>query len=97
MGYIIYRNGSNAANQSMCDKMPVAIEWDAETSEEAIQSVIDSELFETYANQYFSAEETEDFEGTDDDFSSLQEEIQFLEERAKANYEYVSSLYGEKQ
>jgi hypothetical protein len=50
--YLIYRHGSNAANQSMCGKLPIDI-IEAASKGEAIR--IAGENHTCYANQFFSA------------------------------------------
>lgn len=50
--YIVYRHGSNAANQSMTPVMPVGI-WEAASPEEAIQQAAQDVV--VYANQYLTA------------------------------------------
>ena len=52
--YLVYRVGSNAANQSMTHEMPLAI-VDAPNREAACQAVQDSGEFTVYANQHLKA------------------------------------------
>jgi hypothetical protein len=64
--YLIYRYGSNAANQHLTPKMPVAV-VEAESHEEAVQAVYDydnerivdrlTESLTVYNNQYLTAKE----------------------------------------
>lgn len=50
--YLVYRHGSNAANQSMCEKMPVAI-VEADSAAEACDA--SGEDAHCYNNQWLSA------------------------------------------
>jgi hypothetical protein len=50
--YIVYRHGSNAANQSMTPLMPVGI-WEADSREEAIRRAAMEVVI--YANQHLTA------------------------------------------
>ena len=50
--YIVYRHGSNAANQSMTPCMPVGI-WEAASQEEAKEHAAQDVV--VYANQYLTA------------------------------------------
>lgn len=53
--YLIYRHGSNGANQSMCNKMPVAIVT-AESKQAAKDAVaLERPEITVYANQFLSA------------------------------------------
>ena len=63
--YVIYRHGSNSANQSLCDKMPVAL-VEARNQREACETMHDGDLhspaclklspaIRAWANQRFSA------------------------------------------
>lgn len=53
--YLIYRHGSNAANQSMCNAMPVCI-VDAASRQGAIDAVrANHPEITVYANQYLTA------------------------------------------
>lgn len=82
--YLIYRHGSNAANQSMCNKAPVAIVNEAETSDEAER--IAAKHLTVYANQFLSA--VEEGEADIDDWNAV------CEQDALANaYEYDGCIF----
>ena len=50
--YLIYRHGSNSANQSMCNKMAIAIVA-ATSKDAAIMKAVEDHT--VYANQFLSA------------------------------------------
>ena len=50
--YLIYRHGSNSANQSMCNKMAIAI-IEATSKDAAMRQAADDHS--VYANQFLSA------------------------------------------
>lgn len=50
--YLIYRHGSNSANQSMCSKLAIAI-VEATSKDSAIQQAAEDHT--VYANQFLSA------------------------------------------
>ena len=55
--YVIYRHGSNKANQSMCNKAPVAV-LEAPSRKAAIEQAFElknSGRFTVYNNQFLSA------------------------------------------
>lgn len=52
--YIVYRHGSNAANQSMTQVMAVGI-WEAASRAEATQRAAVDPAVVVYANQYLEA------------------------------------------
>lgn len=52
--YIVYRHGSNAANQSMCNRAPVAV-VNARNATEACKLARESGEFTVYVNQFLSA------------------------------------------
>lgn len=61
--WIIYRHGSNAANQHMTQVMPVCIVDGAETAEQAKDRAAES--ITVYCNQHLSAVSEEDCESED--------------------------------
>lgn len=63
--YLVYRQGSNAANQSLCNKMPVAIVA-ATSRQEACRIARQSVIF--YANQTAEAIPESKANATDWDF-----------------------------
>ena len=62
MRFLVYRNGSNAANQSMCNRMPVAI-VEASDEHEAIEIAAENVTF--YNNQHGEAVAEEEADGDD--------------------------------
>ena len=52
--FLVYRHGSNLANQHMCNKMPVAI-VEAGDHGEACEKALEEENVSCYANQYLTA------------------------------------------
>jgi len=69
--WLIYRHGSNAANQGMCDKMAVDI-VDAATAEQAVET---SDV-KCYANQHLTAVSEEDLTDEQiDDWNAFSESL----------------------
>ena len=70
--FLIYRHGSNRANQSLCERMPVGV-ISARTRQEALENfVTEYPDVSVYANQYLSAVREADASVTD--WNALAEE-----------------------
>lgn len=78
--YLIYRHGSNAANQSMAPTMAAAI-VDANSAEEAKAEALP--YITLYANQYLSAVCEDDFDDAD------YEELQALQDNQACMEQYA--------
>ena len=60
--YVIYRNGSNRANQSMVDRMPLCIETAPDRATACEQA---AQRFTVYSNQYLTAKAESRASGAD--------------------------------